>query len=58
MDHGIYACLWIIQEQRHLNNDQGPGSEAHTALMDAYRAVDEWLYQKKREALELEKDFE
>tara|TARA_X000001382_G_scaffold99611_1_gene74081 strand:- start:419 stop:595 length:177 start_codon:yes stop_codon:yes gene_type:complete len=58
MDHGIYACLWIIQEQRHLNNDQGPGSEAQRALLDAYRAVDKWLSQQKREALELEKDFE
>jgi len=58
MPYGIFACLWIIQEQRNLPNDLGPGSSPHTALMDAYEAVERWLFEQKKEAIKLEKDWE
>ncbi len=57
MPYGIYACLWIIQEQRGLPNYLGPGSDTHTALLDAHKAVESWLSEQKEETLKLEKEW-
>jgi|TARA_E500000318_G_C3450377_1_gene168551 hypothetical protein len=54
MTDGIYACLWIIKEQRALPNHEGVNSPTALAIADAYAAVENWLAQQKKEAKELE----